>query len=492
MITININSTDVTSRVDFKSFRIRNKINNEVDECNFLIRKTTSNTYIPDLNDDIEILNDSNVLFGGVVVKIEEVSNAGNNIIYKIRAIDYSHLLKRQLVTERYSTTTVDAIIDDLVSSYTTDGFTTNNVIITRDVATISFNGLTVKDCLDKLAQSLNAYWYVDYEKDIHFFFKSEELTPFNLTDTSENYVYDSLIITEDITQLRNKVTVKGGTTQSTSDRVEVNIVQDADEGTYPLGNKFAVLPTVKIDSVAITVGTEYLDDEATVDCVWNFNEKYIRFTDGNLPTAGEKIEVSGKILIPVVVRIPDEESIAENGVFEYKIDDKTINSNDEAIERAITELNAYASEINEGSFLTFNDGLKAGQKLNINSVERGKNIDVIITEVKVKYLDPTGARIQYEVKFATVKTLGIIEFLQNSLLDEEVDIDAQETLLNFFQVSDDMALDFTEIITLTSLFAIQYNWGVDDDQMNWDFGVWGFRYRYGDSNATYDFAVWE
>ena len=474
MFNIVINSVDKTSLVDTNSFKIRNKINSEIDECHFKIRKTSNQSYVPVLGNEVVITNNSIKIFGGVITKIEQTSFAGDNVYYTIKCVDYSQYLRRQLVVERYVDTTVDAIIDDMITNYTTDGFTTNNVLITRDIKTISFNNLTVKDCLDKIAKSLNAYWYVDYDKDIHFFFKNEEVTPFNLTDTSNNYIYESLVIREDLSQIRNKVTVKGGTTESTTDRTEINIVQDTDEGTYPLGNKFAFLPVVKINSVAITVGTEYVDSELTVDCVWNFKEKYIRFTDGNLPVANDKIEVIGRILIPVVVRIPNETSIAENGVFEYVIDDDTINSTDEAISRAITELDAYSNELNEGSFNTYTAGLKAGQKLNINSPIRDKSIDVIITEVKIKIIDPLAEQLLYTVKFQTIKTLGIIEYLQKSLIGGEVEIDAQETLLNYIQEDSEIITFVDDGVQNTTQSTYPYVYGDDAGNVGvWNFSSW-------------------
>lgn len=434
MFSILIDSVERADIIDFQSLKIRNRINNRIDECSFRIKRSASSTYEPQLGKEIVVDKDGTKLFGGVIVRVDEQAQGGNTVTYNVKATDYSQYLRRQIVIERYEDTTVGAIVEDLIDNHTDDGFTTNNVAYAKSVTSFSFNGLTVAECLDKLAKSTNALWYVDYNKDIHFFKRNEETTPFDLTDTSNNYIFNSLSITEDITSLRNRVTVRGGTTESATDRTETLVSQDGTQDVFPLGYKFAKLPVVKVNDVAVTVGTEYLSDDALVDCQWSFTEKYIRFTAGNIPSVTDVITVDGKILIPIIVRTPNNSSIAEFGVWEYQIEDKSIKSNDEAIERAVAELSSYSNELHEGSFSTYTAGLRSGQRLNIQSDVRGKDIDVIIQDVSLEFIDPIANQIRYSVSFATVKTLGIIEYLQQSLIDEEITEDAQETLLNFIQ----------------------------------------------------------
>jgi hypothetical protein len=464
---------NISQSVQFNSLKISNKINNNVDECSFKIRQV-SGGYRPNLNDEIEITHNSVKIFGGNIVRVTETSNSLTNIVYDVKCIDYSGQLRRILVTERYENETVDDIVDDLIDKLNDISFTTNGVQITKLIRSISFNGLTVADCLNKLAEALNAFWYVDYNKDIHFFEKMSELAPFNLTDNSGNYIYESLEIEEDISQLRNRVTVRGGTTESDANRTETIVCQDDTQDIFPLGYKFARLPIVEVNGTPVTVGTEYLTDDASVDCQWSFQEKYIRFTAGNLPTTGDIITIAGKILIPIIVRTPNNLSIEEFGVFEYQIVDDTIQTNDQAIERAIAELQAYSAELHEGSFKTYNSGLRAGHVLNINSIARDKLVDVVIQSVELRPRTPMGD-IEYTVSFATLKTFGIIEYLQNSLRNERVAVDEQETLLSFEQV-DEMISIQDEFLQAT-VSSPPYNWsndaGTTPNKIVWNFFTW-------------------
>lgn len=61
---------------------------------------------------------------------------------------------------------------------------------------------------MEELAKLQNYYWYIDYEKDVHFFDQETNVCPMEVTDTSE--VYGDLQITADISQLKNRQVVRG------------------------------------------------------------------------------------------------------------------------------------------------------------------------------------------------------------------------------------------------------------------------------------------
>jgi hypothetical protein len=473
MITVTINGIDRSSTVVFNSIRKTDTLNQEVDTLELTTRKYGSITYVPTVGHEIVVTNGATTIFGGVIVRITESVKASKIIEYKVQCNDYSQYLRRKLVTERYENMTVLAIITDIKTNYASD-FTVANVAVGPTIESISFNRLTVAECLQKLADAISYVWYVDYDQDIHFFAKNTELAPFDITDTSSNYIYNSLEIVEDLTQLKNSVLVQGGESTSASPRTET-YTGNGTKVEYPLANKFAELPVVTVNSVAKTVGTEYLDDDGSFQCMWNFNEKYIRFTSGNTPANGHAITIAATYLVPIVVRVPAPASIASFGTYEFAITDKSIVSQQEAIDRALAELQVYQNQIYDGKFRTYVDGLRSGQVININSTQRGKNIDVLIQSVSVRMRDPIGTSFEYDVTFATLKSIGIIEYLQRQLRDREIVIDDQETLLNYFQIEDSMGL--TDSLDTPSTNSPPYVYGPTGGSGNvgkWNFATWG------------------
>lgn len=466
-LTVTINSVDKSSDVVFPSLGIQDNINEQVDNCYFEIKKYGANIYVPEIGQEVVIARSGTTIFGGVIIKIQEKIKAGTVLTYKITCNDYSQYLKRQLVTERYTNQTSYYILNDIITDYTS-GFTINNVSVSQNLS-ISFNRLTVAQCIEKLAETLNYVWYVDYDKDIHFFPKNTESAPFDITDTSGNYIYDSLEITEDLTQIKNFVLVQGGNQVSTETRTEY-LSGDGVIDQFNLINKFSEVPEVIVGTTSQTVGIDYLDNDASYDVMWNYNEKYLRFTTGNIPPAGTRnISAEQTYEYPIVVKVPSPISIGEFGVYEFAITDKTITSQDQAIDRALAELKSYASTLNEGSFRTYENGLRSGQVININSTQRGKNIDVVIQTVETKMRDPEGNNFEYRVKFATLKSIGIIDYLQRQLRDKEIIEDDLETLLNYIIISDDTITTSDSLATPTSTTG-PYTW----DNFDWGYGVWG------------------
>lgn len=460
---VTIDGIDRTSSVVFNSLRKTDYINQQVDNLEFKTRKYGSLTFVPQLGDEVVVTRDGTTIFGGIIVRITENVRATKILEYTVECNDYSQYLKRQLVTERYEGQTVQQIIDALVTDYTTEGFTTTNVTGALTIESISFNRLNVADCLQKLADAISYVWYVDYDKDIHFMPKNTEEGA-AITDTSQNYIYDSLEIVEDLTQVRNVVLVQGGERVSDTQRTE-EFDGDGVRDIFRLANKFSSLPTVSVGGVGQTVGVEFLDDDASFDCMWNFNEKYIRFTAGNIPTSGTRnVDVTGYYLFPIVVSVPNNPSIAEFGRYEFAITDRSIRSQDEAIRRALAELQSYQNELYEGSFRTYTDGFRSGQVISINSTQRGKVISVLIQSVRAAMRDPSGTQLEYEVKFATLKSIGIIEYLQNQLRSKEVIVDDAETILNFEQLSD----------TLTGTDSLATPTDTTGPYV-WDTATWGY-----------------
>lgn len=435
MITISIGGVDKTSSVVFNSVKKKDNLNQQVDNLTFNIKKYGSLTYKPSLGDEVIMQKDGITIFGGVIVRITEESKAGLILEYTITCNDYSQFLKRKLVTERYLSTTVGAIIADILSTYAPD-FTDTNVVGDFPIESFAFNRITVAESLQKLADAISYIWYVDYDKDIHFIPKNSEHAPFDLTDTSGNYIYNSLEIIEDLSQIRNSVLVQGGEATSIATRTEY-FTGDGVQESFPLANKFSSVPSVVVGTSAQTVGIDNIDDDGSYDVMWNFNEKSVRFTSGNI--ASTDFTVEGYYLYPIVVRIPAPTSISEFGVYEFAITDKTIASQDEAVSRAIAELTSYQNELHEGSFRTYEDGLRSGMVIDINSTQRGQAISVLIQNVTTTMRDPIGTSLEYSIRFATLKSIGIIEYLQRQLRSREIIEDDQETLLNYIFTGNDV-----------------------------------------------------
>lgn len=448
MITVTIGGIDRTNAI--KSLSISDAINNQVDTCEFEVEKTIADTYVPALNDEVIITRDGTRIFGGVITTMTDELVGDTTLRYDITVIDYTFFLNRRLVTERYEGQTIEAIIADLLTKYAPD-FTSTNTVADIEVASIAFNRITLSECLRKLADLVNFNWYVDYFKDVHFFASAGENAPFTVQDGT--YIRDSLSITKDITQLRNRVIVQGGDLPTASRTVKY--AGNGETATFATQFKFATLPTVLVNGVAQTVGVEYLNEDASFDCMWDFNQKYVRFTAGNIPPAPTSpavtnIDITGQPLAPIIVNIPSTASIAAFGEYQFAITDENLLSEEQAIERALAELRAYSASLQEGSFDTYTPGLRSGQVVRIVDPLRALDETFIIQKVRYRFLstDATYDGV-WSVTVATTKLIGIITVLQKLLLKENLTVDEQVTLLTLIDVTNEVPDPFSASDTM-------------------------------------------
>ncbi len=92
--------------------------------------------------------------------------------------------------------------------------FTTTNVSNGPTISEIAFDYVQVSDAITKIAEICGYEWYVDYDKDVYFFFRTDYPAPFQLDDDQANY--KDLIISTDISQIRNRVYVKSSAIKDT------------------------------------------------------------------------------------------------------------------------------------------------------------------------------------------------------------------------------------------------------------------------------------
>lgn len=273
---------------------------------------------------------------------------------------------------------------------------------------------------IEDLSKRLSLFWYIDRERDLHLFESDETAAPFSLTDSSENY--RKLSIETDITQLRNRVVVRGG--EAPSDDIYTQIhVADGQETSFRLDYKPSGLLMYIDDGGGydpITIGVENFVDETTVDYVYNFNEKNVRKTAATAtPTAGYKVKFTMYPYQPIRLRVTHPASIAAmaaltggDGAYDGPpIEDTSISSFDDARLRGQAELAQYANPIRTATFGTDVDGLMAGQTITITDSSRSVSAEEFLIQ-RVTRRVRNGDRFEYTITASTT-LFGIIEFFQ-------------------------------------------------------------------------------
>lgn len=135
----------------------------------------------PSEEQEITLVLDGTTIFGGYIIKINELRTLGDgNTLMKLECIDYNRLLDRRLVVEGYQDMTDKAIIEDIINNYCGgSGITTTNVIEGITIDQLSFNYLPPSSCFSKICELTGRSWYLDYDKALHYFEIDSKSAPF-------------------------------------------------------------------------------------------------------------------------------------------------------------------------------------------------------------------------------------------------------------------------------------------------------------------------
>lgn len=470
--SLTIAGVDRRGDIIHNTVSISDEINDQANSLTFELIDN-SNTGMPELEDEVIIIKGETILFGGTIVSSNIKKNRGE-VTASIKCIDYTRLMDSRLVAGSYEDMTDKEIIEDIITRYCAGlNITTNNVVEGVTIDQISFNYMQPSQCLRRISELTGRNWYIDYEKDVHYFSNTATLAPFSID--SNTATQRDLTINKDASQVKNRVYVRGGT--YLSDTFTYEEKGDGEKRSFVLPDKPHDI-TVAINGVAKTVGIKNINTSG-YDVYLNFQEKYVDLDDLiSTPGTGDTLTFTYKYDIPILVAVEDSASILEFGSKEFAIFDKSISSVQAARDRAQAELTDYANEVIEGGFTTVTDGFKSGQYLAINLTDYDVNANYIVQRVSCR--GRGNGEFVYTITLASAKTLGIIKFL----------IELLEANKNLIELNDDEVVDelFTGLDSLNadSLYDTlvidsqgpYFTWATDSLStgqtiLRWELGSW-------------------
>ena len=201
-LTKSVSDNNATSRLEFDIFNWAG-----VHKNAFTPGGVT--TFFADLNTDPATTQ----LFGGTVEEINFTGTGSNKETMHVICRDYTSLLQKNTVDpEVYTNQEVSLIVINLMQKYAPLDFTTTHVQATTVILSRqTFKRMNLFDCLKQLADlSINYFFYVDENKDLHFEPKNTVSSGvlFDNTNTEK-----SEFVT-DVTSVKNRVYVYGARQQ--------------------------------------------------------------------------------------------------------------------------------------------------------------------------------------------------------------------------------------------------------------------------------------
>ena len=209
-----------TSDLLWETLRVEQHTGEQPATCTFT---TVANpSIVPTVNMDVQIglgnVVPSNLLFGGRILTVDQIyKDVQTNVAYDVTCQDYSWILNARRPFKAYVATAGATIVSDMVANYSS-GVTTN--LPALPVASISFDGnADFTACLTRLiTQLIGEHFLVDPSKVLQVFATTvpgtapATIDSGNIAPSNPNGAR-KLAITTDLSQLRNKIWVEGGST---------------------------------------------------------------------------------------------------------------------------------------------------------------------------------------------------------------------------------------------------------------------------------------
>lgn len=445
MIQVLIDNVDKSELIQWESLVVEQNRDDEIDSCNFRVLVYQGKTFNPVYNQAVIVKEDSEVIFAGNIVGVKQGLDGNSGIIfYDIECQDYTTQLVGKLVARTYTNQTINYILADLCSAFAPT-FNADNANSTFVVPKIVFNQITFLDCIKKLASIVNYSYYIDSNKSIHFFNISEGSAPFSITDEG-GYEFETLERTLDGSQLVNVVKVRGGEYDGAlfTDKITV---KGAVTKSFIIAKKLSSL-TIKVNNVSKTVGIDNVDDFATKQVLYNYQNQSIAFQ--NALADGDVIEYSGYPKVRVFQIAEDTSSVNQYGRIEKLIREDDIRDNVIARKRAVAELYAFSNGVIDATFETTQSGLRVGQSILIDCPSRSFVENLTIKSVTFTTDSPTTFR--YKVNLINTKRANLINLLSKLLAPATLDIDEAEVDESIY--IDKAELTMSEEHTVVNAFA--------------------------------------
>jgi len=391
-ITVKIAGIDKTGYVDARSLHISDELTSRVNSASFVF--ICNDIALAPIDGQAVLIEEgATKLFSGRILTKEEDFLPPNLLKYQVECIDNTRDLDKKLVIESYLDEKAGDVIKDIITKYTS-GFTTVHVSDGPTITRIAFDYIQVSEAITKIAETCGYEWYIDYDKDIYFFLKTDYPGSFQLDDDQE--YYKDLIINTDVSQLRNRIYVKSSKYE-TLDFTELFI---GDGVTVTWTCKYQANatpgPSATLNGVAKTVGWDGVDDPDLFDFMLNATTKILSLgTTTPTPADGDEIVITYGADVAIIIRWDDKDSIdavkaieGGDGIFEHCITDNNIDTKEWAIDRAKADLLQNANPVIEGNFITNQSDVRSGQIITLNSTKRNINQDFLIQKVELVRVD--------------------------------------------------------------------------------------------------------
>ena len=404
---LHVDGTDYWANVVKKSLRLKDGVDSLVPSLDFVIEETgTAGSLSFGGWKEALLRIDGQLVFGGYVTKARPVYNRSDRLSWEIQCEGWITIFNRSTLFQKtYTRKTPGYILADLFTQAGLTGYDVTTYVTAGTALDHFYHSKEEKltDAIDRLVLLAGGgewVWNVDAEKRVWMGLPSVRTSPFALASTaSATYSTTFPILkqpTKDIDEadIRNRITVVGGTTPSSP--ITDQFSGDGSTLIFTLTQSpiYDVIRVV-VGGVIHPHGVDWVHSfGGAYRCLVNYITGTVRWDTGDAPPAGtNNIQVVYRRADDVQVVVSSAPSYALYGrYFDYELADGGITTAAEATTIANALLALYAMPNVVGTAVVERWGIEAGQRLTVEFSPMFTG-GYTVREVVVEVTDPWSVR---------------------------------------------------------------------------------------------------
>lgn len=271
--------------------------------------------------DNVTLTVDGTIRFKGVV-KEQDDSKSDTQRTTRMRCVDNTDRLHRRLVAAVYENQTAKQILLDLIAQFAPWVNTSLVNDIGGTIETMRFDYNTLGEAIQKLADIVGAYWYLDHEDKLHFFASYDVMSATNFDATLPGSILrNSFQLRTTAIDLANRVWIIGARSAAAT-YTEQYWTGDGNNAVWSLAYE-PNYPEVYEDGVSKTIEVDK-GVGSTKDYTYDKKNRVLKRTAGPLP-AGVTLRFRYRPTVQIIDFFEDTGSVATYGLYEKAIRDKKI-----------------------------------------------------------------------------------------------------------------------------------------------------------------------
>ena len=366
---------------------------------------------VPRGGQHVQFYRDSTLEFAGRIQSVDH-NRPHNANQYTIHCADYTVDFDSELILDELAAQVAGDQVRRVVG-LVGRGFTSNNVATGPLVGLQELDYELPSSVVSRIAESIEHQWYIDYERDLHFFYILDRDAPVTSIDFDTNVTdYADFTYSEDASQVKNVIYLTGAQVKSEY-RDTIGWAGDGASTFFALNYEPWSLNTItvrvdgvpqelRLDGEQSQAGDGGSETGVVYVCLDNWG---IRWPDNSPPGEEAAIDASYNYAYEPVVIVENLESIAymkalenvagapSNGrhVLKFAIPDLRVDDEETIVDYGNLLLLRYAFPVITGSFDSRTQGWKVGQNFRGTSVVRDIDQQFYVTGVSKRIWQSSG-----------------------------------------------------------------------------------------------------